>query len=67
MKILINNNDKTKLSSLPIDEFWHTISKLKDYSDTYINVKWLDINNNTLVVSEVSLCLKAAIKNVYFA
>ena len=31
------------------------------------NVKWLDINNNTLVVSEVSLCLKAAIKNVYFA
>ncbi|KAF0718016.1 protein FAM200B-like, partial [Aphis craccivora] len=32
---LINNNDKTKLSSLPIDEFWHTVSKLKDYSDTY--------------------------------
>lgn len=35
LKILINNNDKTKLSSLPIDEFWHTVSKLKDYSDTY--------------------------------
>lgn len=31
------------------------------------NVKWLDINNNTLVVSEVSLCLKSAVKNVYFA
>ena len=35
IKILINDNDKTKLLLLAVDEFWYTISKLKDYSDTY--------------------------------
>lgn len=35
MKVLIKDNDKTRLLLLAVDEFWHTISKIKDYSDTY--------------------------------
>jgi len=36
MKILINGNEKARLLLLPIDEFWYCISRMKDYSDTYL-------------------------------